>query len=171
MRQVLFLAVCVAVGGCGGLAWDTRMASQPATRLAMITSVEPGLTTEPQFVVRWGNPLQKAYDGGRVDYIYRARTGDQADFVIVTFEYGVAIAVRSSETEGCRSSFAPRVPGYGWDTPDIVKPVGWCADPNDPYDPNGFWKRLTQESYAPPTVAGAPGVPDDTYVPGEGSIK
>ncbi|NNF73054.1 MAG: hypothetical protein HKN02_12790, partial [Rhodobacteraceae bacterium] len=38
-----------------------------------------------------------------------------------------ATGVRWSEIGGCRATFAPRVPGYGYDTPDIVRPVGTCA--------------------------------------------
>ncbi len=168
MRNIMVILACGLLAGCGGLAWDTRVADSQSTRFAMIESVDVGNTTETQFTTRWGNPFQKVRDGGRVEYIYRARKGDQSNFVIVTFEYGVAIAVRSTETEGCRASFAPRIPGYAGDTPDVVKPIGWCANPDDPY--TGPYGGLGQTKN---TSAGAPwqGVPSDAYVPGAGDIK
>ena len=70
-------------------------------------------------------PLQKAREGGRTDFIYRRRD-DSAAFVIVSFDYGLAVGVRSTETEACRATFSPRVPGYGLDRPDVVTPVGFC---------------------------------------------
>ena len=178
MRIWIVLAGFVVLQACGGLAFDTRVADSQATRFAMIESVSVGDTTETQFVTRWGNPFQKVRDGGRVEYIYRSRAGDGSNFVIVTFEYGVAIAVRSNETEGCRASFAPRVPGYAADTPDIVKPIGWCADPSDPYDRNEIWRNLTGQEAGSGAGSGsggqlAPwqGVSSDDYVPGAGSLK
>jgi len=181
----LFRLSCLGLllAGCGGVAWDTRIAENAATRLAMIESVRIGDTTEMQLVGRWGNPLQKLRDGGNVDYIYRSRTGDQSRYVIVTFQHGVAIAVRSNETEGCRGSFAPRIPGYGGDTPDTVKPVGWCVNTADPYLPNGFWLKLADQAgvsaagqdlhamRAAALAQQAPGVGSDDYVAGPGSIK
>lgn len=170
MRPAILALMILA--GCGEVAFDTRVANTQATRLAMIESLSVGDTTEMQWVTRWGNPLQKVRDGGRVEYIYRSRTGPQDRYVIVTFEHGVAIAIRSNDTEGCRASFAPRVPGYGWDTPDIVKPIGWCQNPGDPYAQNGFWKRIGEEMGAGGTAAGSdrPGVVQDSYAgPGKGS--
>lgn len=175
MRNLLIFGIMSALAGCGGLAWDTRVAERQATRLAMIESVRIGDTTELQHVARWGNPLQKLREGGRVDYIYRRRMGDHARYVIVTFEHGVAIDVRSNDTVGCRASFAPRVTGYTADTADIVKPVGWCADPNDRYIPWGVWKRLVAEAQADmtgqPPETGRPGIPADIYVPAPGQVK
>ncbi len=176
MVPIRFLPILLILAGCGGVAWDTRVAENPATRLAMVDSVRIGDTTEMQLVGRWGNPLQKLRDGGNTDYIYRARLGDQTNWVIVTFQHGVAIAVKSSDLEGCRASFAPRVPGYGLDTPDTVKPVGWCANPADPYRPNGFWQDIGEE-FGVETASNAepvpywPGVADDAYQPVPGSVK
>lgn len=125
MRRLLFL-VCLSLAGCGGLAWDTRVAESADTRFAMMTSIIPGNTTETQATTRWGDPLQKVRDGARVEYIYRSRAGDHRSFVIVTFEYGVAISVRTTESEGCRATFPPRIPGHAGDTPAIVRPIGHC---------------------------------------------
>ena len=48
-------------------------------------------------------------EGGRVDFIYR-RQNESARFVIVTFDYGVASGVRSTESEACRATFATSTP-------------------------------------------------------------
>ena len=163
LRMVLLLGFFTGLAGCGGLAWDTGVADSQTVRFAMIESVGIGNTTQTQFTTRWGNPFQKIRDGGRVEYVYRRRLGDQSRFVIVTFEYGVAIAVRSSDTEGCRASFAPRIPGYAGDTADVVKPIGWCAPPGDPY--NGQFGDLGGGSFPWKQVQ------EDVYVPPSGSVK
>lgn len=174
MRAFATFCMIGLLAGCGGLSWDTRVAENMATRLAMIESVRVGDTTEMQYVGRWGNPLQKMRDGGRVDYIYRSRSGDPDKYVIVTFEHGVAIDVRSNETVGCRASFAPRIPGYSGDTPDVVKPIGWCANDGDTYVTNGVWKRMAAEANGAVqgmTGPARPGVPSDEYVRPPGSVK
>jgi hypothetical protein len=131
LRLLPVLLLLLPIAACGGVVWDTTVADSPDVRRAMVESVRIGQTTDDEFVLRWGPPLQKAREGGRVDFIYR-RQKQSADFVIVTFDYGVASGVRSTETEACRASFAPRVPGYGFDRPDIAMPVGWCGPPTRP---------------------------------------
>ncbi|MBT8455565.1 MAG: hypothetical protein HKO95_09265 [Rhodobacteraceae bacterium] len=126
-RPLPYLMVFWFLAGCIGLSWDTTVANTAETRLALAQSVEIGRTTERGLVTRWGNPLQKVHEGGQSEYIYRQMNGDSADYVIVTFQHGLATGVRWSEIGGCRATFAPRVPGYGYDTPDIVRPVGACA--------------------------------------------
>ena len=128
-----------AVSACGGIAWDTTVADSADVRMRMVESVVIGETTDDAFVLRWGPPLQKAREGGRTDFIYR-RQDQNGAFVIVSFDYGLATGVRSTETEACRATFSPRVPGYGLDRPEVVVPVGFCA-------------RVPR-----------PGVPDDDYV-------
>ena len=140
------------LGACGGVAWDTHVADTAVVRQQMVASVAIGDTTEDQYVARWGNPYQRARYGARVDYVYRSALGDPSHFVIVTFEMGVAIAVKLTETEACRADFAPRFPGYGWDTPEIVKPIGTCGP---------AWSGAD----------GVPGVIRDRYVPAPGSAK
>ena len=122
-----WLILSVFLSACGGLAWDTHVAATPQVRDQMVASIVLTETTEDQVVARWGNPYQKVPIGGWVEYVYRSAMGDPSQFVIVTFEHGTTIAVRSTETEGCRADFAPRLPGYGYDTPDIVKPIGTCG--------------------------------------------
>ena len=146
--------------GCGGVALDTRVAENLNTRLAMMQSVRVGTTTETAFVTRWGNPYQKVREGGQVEYLYRAmvfdgeyHVGDSSRYVIVTFRHGLAIGVRSSDTEGCRGTFAPRLPGYGFDTPATVTAVGWCQDDPSALGPN------------------RPEVPSDDYAPNGGALK
>ncbi len=121
----LAILLAFAVSACGGVAWDTTVADTPEVRMRMVESVRIGRTTDDEFVLRWGPPLQKAREGGRTDFIYRRRD-DSAAFVIVSFDYGLAVGVRSTETEACRATFSPRVPGYGLDRPDVVTPVGFC---------------------------------------------
>ena len=102
----------------------------------MVESVEIGITTETQFVTRWGRPVQKVREGAQVDYIYRdivdvpfgdpISHGDSTRFVIVTFQYGRAVAVRTSDEELCRATFAPRPPGHAFDNPTTVYPIWSC---------------------------------------------
>jgi hypothetical protein len=138
MRRAADLA-CLALAACGGVTWNTTVADTADVRMQMVQSVRIGVTTDDAFVLRWGPPLQKAREGGRVDFIYR-RQNESARFVIVTFDYGVASGVRSTETEACRATFAPRVPGYGFDWPGTAVPVGYCttlARPGVPLDTVG----------------------------------
>jgi hypothetical protein len=104
------------------------------------------VTTDDEFVLRWGPPFQQAREGGRVNYIYRSSPQSER-FVIVVFDYGIAAEVRSTETEACRGTFAPRIPGYGFDRIEPVHPSGYCG----------------------PSVR--PGVPLDTVGLGRGSGK
>lgn len=135
----LFLLLPLLLAGCGGLAYNTEVAEQFPVRLAMMASVEPGVTTETAFVTRWGNPTQKVREGAQVEYVYRdtsnpddgefrlLRYGTSPHFVIVTFQYGLAVGARSSDTEGCRGTFPPQPPGFGFDTPATVYPMGNCV--------------------------------------------
>ncbi|MBT8409104.1 MAG: hypothetical protein KJN93_05720, partial [Alphaproteobacteria bacterium] len=105
----------------------------------MLQSVKIGTTTETAFVTRWGNPTQKVRSGAQTEFIYRniidpgsaspIQYGRSDAFVIVTFQYGTAVAVRSTETEYCRATFPPRPPGHGFNTPATVRPVGNYPDP------------------------------------------
>ncbi|MEM9975830.1 MAG: hypothetical protein AAF771_16755 [Pseudomonadota bacterium] len=132
------------MAGCIGLSWDTKVADTPAARLAIVNSIEIGKTTERAVEARWGNPFQKIFEGAQTEFVYRRLNGSDRDFVIITFQHGLATDVRWTETEGCRSEFAPRVPGYGFDTPERVDLIGPCG----------------------PTTR--PGVPPDGYTPGGG---
>lgn len=116
----------VLLAACGGVATTTTVADRADVRRAMVDSVRFGQTTDDEFVLRWGPPHQKAKEGGRVNFIYRSPR-QSANFVIVTFDYGIAVDARSTETEACRATFAPRVPGYGFDRIEPVYPVGWCG--------------------------------------------
>jgi hypothetical protein len=125
---------------CGEVALSTRVADRSEVRRAMVESVEIGRTTDDAFVLRWGPPHQKSREGGREDFIYRSQRQSEA-FVIVSFDYGIASEVRSTETESCRGTFAPRVPGYGFDRIETVHPSGWCGPavrPGVPLDSVGL---------------------------------
>ena len=158
MRLIVALLL---LSGCGDIAWNTRVAETPVVRAAMMDSVVIGETTERAFVTRWGAPVQKIREGGQVDYVYRDmgdakrgkfyNAGDSTLYVIVTFQYGKAVAVRSNDTEGCRATFAPRPPGYEWDNPTTVYPVPTCP---------GLMRAGAN---------GAPQVSDDSYDPGKAS--
>jgi len=135
MRIYMWRTILLLVGlaGCGGVSYNTTVADHQTVRWAMVTSVEPGKTTESGFVTRWGNPTQKVREGGETRYIYRnmavpgdadfPQFGNSADYVIVTFQYGVATGATSSDLEGCRGTFPPRPPGQAFDNPGTVKPV------------------------------------------------
>lgn len=138
--RALVLSACLALAACGGVAWDTTIADTAEVRRQMIDSVRVGVTTETAFVTRWGPPLQKVREGARTEYVYR-RQQEHTRFVIVTFDHGVAVAVRSSESEACRGTFPKRIPGYGFDRPDPVTPAGWCGPierPGVPLDSVGL---------------------------------
>lgn len=136
---LLAMLLCGALMGCAGIAYNTTVADRPANRLAMLQSVKIGTTTETGFVTRWGNPTQRVRRGAQTEFIYRniidpgsvlpIQYGRSDAFVIVTFQYGKAVAVRSTETEFCRATFPPRPPGHGFNTPATVRPVGNCPDP------------------------------------------
>lgn len=137
-HALLVPLLAIALGGCGGIAWNTTVADRAETRRAMLMSVLPGVTTETAFVTRWGPPLQKVREGARTEFVYRNRGADGRDFVIVTFEHGVALGARSSETELCRATFPPQPPGFGFDRPGTVHPFGSCG---------GFGPGVTPDTY------------------------
>lgn len=170
MRAILPLFLLTA---CGEIAWNTKVAEDPAHRAAILSSVIVGKTTEDVFAARWGNPTQKIREGGQVSYVYRdmanppgvyfPQYGESREFVIVTFQYGVAINAYSNETEGCRATFPPRPPGPGFDTPSTVYPVN-CP-------PLGAYG--TRQGTAVAATDGPPmlGVTPDVYQPGEAMGK
>lgn len=131
MIRVLLIYLCLA--GCGGVSWNTTVANHPQVRQAMLASVVPGRTTEKRFSLQWGNPTQKLREGGQVSYVYRNMSnppgyyapqfGNSQAYVIVVFQYGLAIGAYSSDTEGCRATFSPRPPGLGFDNPSTVHAV------------------------------------------------
>ena len=129
MRAGLLLIPVLAA--CAPVALNTTVADRAEVRRAMVESVRIGVTTDDEFVLRWGPPFQQAREGGRTSYIYRS-TRQSANFVIVAFDYGVAVDVRSTETEACRATFAPRVPGYGFDQVETAHPSGWCGPASRP---------------------------------------
>jgi hypothetical protein len=130
MRPAHVLAL-LYLPACGPVALNTTIADRAEVRRAMVESVRIGETTDDEMVLRWGPPFQQAKEGGRTNYIYRSAM-QSANFVIVTFDYGVAVDVRSTETEACRATFAPRVPGYGFDQAETVYPSGWCGPAQRP---------------------------------------
>ena len=144
IRALLFVLM---LSSCGGLAWNTTVADHPQVRTAMLASVVPGSTTERSFAAQWGNPTQKIREGGQVSYVYRnmknppgyytPQFGNSRDFVIVAFQYGVAIGAYSSDEQGCRATFAPRPPGHGFDNPATVHAVncGVAYDGSSEYRP------------------------------------
>lgn len=126
--------LCLA--GCSGVAYNTTVAQSPASRLAMAMSVIPGETTEQGFMTRWGAPVQKVREGGQTEFVYRdmreaewyhlPQFGDSTAYVIVTFQYGIATGVRTSDGIACRATFPPRPPNFGLDNPTQVELVGTC---------------------------------------------
>ena len=183
------LPLCLALSGCGGLAWNTTVADHPQVRAAMLASVEPGYTTEKRFTAQWGNPTQKIREGGQVTFVYRnmanppgyyaPQFGTSDAFVVVDFQYGTAIGAYSSDEQGCRATFAPRPPGQGFDNPSTVHAVncGVAYDGSSERRPIAAaitWlrdnaKRTSQRvSTALPNRPTAPGVPADTYT---GNLK
>ncbi len=175
MMRVFLFAVLLALAGCGGLAWNTDVANTPAGRLAIAMSIEPGITTETAMVTRWGHPVQKVREGAQTEFIYRnvlnpdwytlPQFGDSSDYVIVTFQYGLATGVRTSDGIACRGSFMPRPPGYGFDNPTNVRLIGDCPL-------SGLWN--TGGPNGNPGGNGGPvrdPVREDAYVPGAGVAK
>ncbi len=133
------LPVFLALSACDGVAWNTTVADHGQVRWAMLSSVQPGRTTETQLNLRWGNPTQIVREGAEKRYIYRNMTnppdyrfpqfGDSTSYVVVVFQYGIATRIYSSDTEGCRATFPPRPPGAGFDNPTTVHPVNCGALP------------------------------------------
>ncbi|SMX22891.1 hypothetical protein BOA8489_00989 [Boseongicola aestuarii] len=68
------LMILFLLTGCGGVAWNTTLASEPVVRRAMLESLRPGVTTESQFLTRWGRPTQRIREGGETRLIYRSMT-------------------------------------------------------------------------------------------------
>lgn len=181
------LASCLTLAACSGLSWNTEVANTGAARLSMAESVVPGSTTERGLVTRWGYPTQKVREGGQTEYIYRDMSnlpgwyfpqfGDSHRYVIVTFQYGIATGVRSSDGIDCRATFPPRPPGMVVDNPSTVKLVGTCAPPLTPEEAARkgpiatAWEALTRTpdgkgTAAPPKAADTtPGVVEDSYDP------
>ncbi len=131
MRFGLLLGFLL-LAGCGGLAWNTTVADHPQVRQAMLASVQLGMS-EKSFANQWGNPTQKIREGAQVSYVYRntknptgyyaPQFGNSGQFVVVAFQYGLAVGAYSSDTQGCRATFAPRPPGRGFDNPSTVHAV------------------------------------------------
>lgn len=176
------LAIFLLLSGCG-LSWNTTVADHPQVRQAMLDSVEPGETTEMRFRSQWGNPTQKIREGAQTAYVYRNMTnppgyhfpqfGDSTAYVVVLFQYGVAVGGYSSDVEGCRATFAPRPPGAHYPNPSTVKPVNCGVPPGSDIgrdkglveligDLGGkFERRGAAET--PETNGVLHGVPDDSY--------
>ena len=137
MKSFWLISICILLAGCGGLAWNTTVADTPSVRRAMAESVVLGKTTEGEFTARWGLPTQKIREGGQTSFVYRnlsdfpyedpfIKFGDSTRYVIVTFQYGIASAVVTSDGVNCRATFPPRPPGHGFDNPAVVSPIGTC---------------------------------------------
>lgn len=198
------LVLCLMLSACGGVAWNTTVADHAQVRHAMLGSVVPGQTTEKRFVLQWGQPTQKMREGAQVAYIYRNMSnpagyyvpqyGVSQAYVIVLFQYGLAVGAYSSDTEGCRATFAPRPPGQGMDNPSTVHTVncGVAYDGSSEYRPIAegidWLARQTRDGgrrvadrlggplegalpmpQSPPMAAPVPLVPDDSY--GGGTLK
>ena len=137
MVRWLILLASMALTGCSGLSWNTEVAATQAARTAMALSVIPGETTERSFATRWGNPTQKVREGGQTEFVYRdirnpkgwyfPQFGDSHHYVVVTFQYGLAAGVRTSDGIDCRGTFPPRPTGFPVDNPSTVRLVGTCA--------------------------------------------
>ena len=135
MRFLPFLYLTV-VSSCGGIAWNNTVADDFAVRRAMVESLEIGQTTETQWTTRWGRPVQKVREGAQTDFIYRNLKdekegklffiGESTEYVIVSFQYGVAIGIVTSDDVDCRATFQARPPGQNWDYPGTTYPMQDC---------------------------------------------
>ena len=103
------ISVLLLLAGCGGQAFNTTVANNADVRWAMLGSVRPGVTTETEFVTRWGLPTQKVREGAETRFIYRdmrnpagfqplPQFGNSGSYVIVGFQYGIARYAYSSDT-------------------------------------------------------------------------
>ena len=127
------LCIFILMSGCGGLSWNTTLADEPVVRRAMLDSIRPGVTTQSEFITRWGRPTQRVNEGGETRFIYRNMSnppgyyvpqfGNSQNYVVVVFQYGHAVSAYSNDTEGCRATFTPRPPGQAFDNPTTVHPV------------------------------------------------
>lgn len=189
--MVRVLLICFLLTGCGGLSWDTTLANHPQVRDAMLASVQPGKTTEKRFTLQWGHPTQKQHEGAQVAYIYRSmknapgyyvpQYGNSQAYVVVLFQYGLAVGAYSSDTEGCRATFAPRPPGPGFDNPTTVHAVncGIIYDGSSEFRPLAAgisWLARhartamgQPKAPAPVVPSTTPMVPEDSY--SGGSLK
>ena len=181
--------MCLLLSACGGVAWNTTVADHPQVRQAMLNSVVPGQTTEKRFVLQWGLPTQKMREGGQVAYVYRNMSnppgyyapqyGTSQAYVVVLFQYGLAVGAYTSDTEGCRATFAPRPPGLVLDNPSTVHTVncGVQYDGSSEYRPIAegidWLSRQTRAGgqrmaarLGGPAAGTAPMVPDDQYTGG-----
>ena len=151
----------------------------------MVESVVPGRTTEKRFTLQWGNPTQKQREGGQVAYIYRNMSnppgyytpqfGNSQAYVVVLFQYGLAVGAYTSDTEGCRATFPPRPPGPGFDNPSTVHAVN-CGVA---YDGSGERRPIAEaidwlasqgrRREEPKPMSSQPMVPADRYT--GGSLK
>ncbi|MEL7107378.1 MAG: hypothetical protein AAGM21_15745 [Pseudomonadota bacterium] len=179
----------VILASCGETARDTTIAATPDRRAVMAGSVVPGQTTETELITRWGAPTQRVREGGQTEFIYRSmanppgyyapRFGDSANYVIVTFQYGLAVGVRTSDTEGCRATFPPSPPGPGFGHLTTVHPAATCpgvgplqgrVHPLDQAARQITGQASGEGGSSPgksgPTGDGRPGVPDDSYTGG-----
>ena len=188
MRLALVLVITL-LAGCGGMAWNTTVADHPQVRSAMLASVVPGRTTEKRYVAQWGQPTQKIREGGQVSFVYRnmknapgyyaPQFGNSAAYVVVSFQYGLAIGGYSSDTEGCRATFAPRPPGQNFDNPSTVHTVscGVSYDGSSEFRPIAEGIQWIAENAKGtgaaiqdrlPNTPQMPGVPADIYT---GTLK
>ena len=180
MVRVLFF--CLLLAGCGGTSWNTTLANHPQVRSAMVASVVPGRTTEKRFQLQWGNPTQKQREGAQVAYIYRnmanrsgyyvPQFGNSQHYVVVLFQYGLAVGAYSSDTEGCRATFPPRPPGPGFDNPSTVHAVncGVTYDGSSEHRPIAetidWLATQARGSGKQPENTDTPMVPEDAYTGG-----
>ena len=170
MRMTALIPILI-LAGCSEVAWNTTVANEPASRLAMARAVVPGQTTERDLILRWGAPTQKVREGAQTSFIYRdmrnppdyyfPQFGTSERYVIVTFQYGIATGVTTSDDVPCRATFQPRPPNYGFDNPTTVHVAGDCPL-------SGLWPDTVTDAVAGPTPDGEtarPGVPEDGYDP------
>ena len=182
MRLVIAIFACL-LSSCGGTAWNTTVADHPQVRAAMLASVRPGMTTEKRHVLQWGHPTQEQREGGQVAYIYRnmanppgyyaPQFGRSDAYVVVLFQYGVAVGAYSSDTEGCRATFAPRPPGPEFDTPSTVHAVN-CGVVYDGSTGQGpiaagidWLRRAAGKAPGAPAGTAPTLVPEDSYSGGK----
>lgn len=167
-----WLLILFALTACGEVAYNTRVADSPPTRQAMRDSVTLGYTTAGAHIARWGAPTQRIREGGQISFVYRnmrnpllrlpvPQYGKSDQFAVVVFQYGVAAAVYTSDSQGCRGTFPQRPPGPGLPNPGTVRPVN-CGDLTDYIDSDGEEGRIPMEDGAM-LPDGTMLVPGDVY--------